>query len=82
MSLTPATSFDLRSNLGLAEERALLYQLIKKAWDIDQGRAPFNVLQGNVKDSDRFRRLASDIDPEADIDPDLAKRFSGILRKD
>ena len=32
ISLTPQTSLDLRSNLGLAEERVLLYRLLPAEW--------------------------------------------------
>src|SRR5437879_5324402 len=32
VSLTPQTSLDLRSNLGLAEERALLYWMLPSDW--------------------------------------------------
>lgn len=46
VSFTPATSFDLRAGLGIIGERALLYHLLDRAWEIGGSAAPLNVLQG------------------------------------
>ena len=34
LSLTPGTSFDLKSSLGIVEERALLFYLLRKEWKL------------------------------------------------
>ena len=36
ISFTPGTSFDLKSSLGLEKERALLYWLLHKEWDLQE----------------------------------------------
>src|SRR5262245_34166046 len=50
-SFTPGTSFDLRSNMGLGDERAVLYWLLRKAWgeDIMRGVGPLKVLRGGMR---------------------------------
>jgi hypothetical protein len=53
VSLTPQTSLDLRSSLGLAEERALLYWLLPEDWK-SSSTAVRNALQGSA-DRERFR---------------------------
>ena len=87
VSFTPGTSFDLKSQAGLVQERALLYWLLKHTWGWPDSRddgvlqllhAPANL--------DRFR------DPwvkhwtprvigtgSFEIDPDLADAFSRKL---
>lgn len=77
ISFTPGTSFDLKSSLGRKEERALLYWLLDRAWEL-RGAAPFNILQGNV-DHRRFRDLVHGFEVDHDIDETLAERFSRSL---
>jgi hypothetical protein len=36
VSFTPGTSFDLKRSGGIAEERALIYWMLKDAWKLDQ----------------------------------------------
>lgn len=36
VSFTPGTSFDLKRSGGIAEERALIYWMLKNAWTLDQ----------------------------------------------
>lgn len=74
IALTPGTSFDLGSSLGVARERALLYWLLREAWGLGSGVAPYNVLRGNVE-LDRFRaRVAADQPKPAEL-AQLAQRF-------
>ena len=40
LSLTPGTSFDLKSSLGRRDERALLYRLLENTWDFLGVAAP------------------------------------------
>jgi hypothetical protein len=71
ISLTPQTSFDLRSSMGTFEERALLHRLLPEAWTCAKGSR--NALQG-LKDRDRFHRHIEELHA-TDLDPELATRF-------
>jgi len=73
VSFTPGTSFDLKSSLGKAEERMLLYWLLDRAWRIG-GTGPLNVLQGHM-DKNRFRESVKSYSHEKDIDESLAQAF-------
>lgn len=73
ISLTPQTSFDLRSSLGTYEERALLYWLLPEEWTKGSETAVRNVLQGGA-DRDAFRRRVGEFDRET-IDADLQRAF-------
>lgn len=61
VSLTPGTSFNLRSQAGWREERLVLYALLSEHWDVPKGTLS-NVLRGGVgrsrwkSDLDWFRR--------------------------
>ncbi|MCC7517699.1 MAG: hypothetical protein IT578_00780 [Verrucomicrobiae bacterium] len=78
ISFTPGTSFDLRSSLGTAEERALLYWLLDQAWGL-HGTGPLNVLQGNA-DKNSFRARVSAFRDDYEIDESLAREFSKSLK--
>lgn len=77
ISFTPGTSLDLKSNLGLAEERALLYWLLDHAWGMD-GVAPTKVLRGRMS-RDNFENLVQYLRKEYTIDPTLADAFADAL---
>ncbi len=80
IALTPGTSFNLRSNLGTAEERWMLYWLLRRAWPrLTEGNAAMNVLEGN-KDRKRFRAWIRQYDPKSAIDPGLQKAFVKKLK--
>ena len=77
VSFTPATSFDLRSNLGVSKERILLYYLLERAWGI-KGASARSLLRGKVS-RERFRdKVASFADD--DIDEQLANDFITALK--
>lgn len=81
ISLTPQTSFDLRSNLGRYEERALLYHLLPESWKHGvSDTAIQNLLQGGA-DRDAFRRRVKEFDRAA-IDTELETAFSNQLTTD
>ena len=73
VSFTPGTSFDLKSRMGIAEERALLYTLLQKPWGL-HGTAPMNILCGDMK-RDTFEYWYLRDQKLKEIDPDLADRF-------
>jgi Helicase conserved C-terminal domain len=64
ISFTPGTSFDLRSGLGQAEERVLIYWLLRETWQLGTGRAAINVFQGHSS-AERFRQKIEDFDSES-----------------
>lgn len=78
VSFTPGTSFDLKSTLGVAGERVLLYHLLRDVWKLS-GNGPKNVLQGNAgaggfrASIDRFRET---------IDPQMAAAFQFEAKND
>jgi hypothetical protein len=78
VSFTPGTSFDMHSSMGIAQERALLYKLIKGAWDI-KGAPPVNILRGNMQ-QENFRYYLSEISKE-NIDIGLSEKFISALAK-
>ncbi|MBT0652606.1 helicase-related protein [Geomobilimonas luticola] len=80
ISFTPSTSFDLKSSLGTADERALLYWLLNRAWGIEGSTGPFNVLQGYA-DKDRFRALVNGYRERNHIDSSLAQKFADVLTR-
>ena len=72
ISLTPQTSLDLRSSLGLAEERALLYRLLPTEWKT-ASTAAMNALQGFVE-RERFRERVAAFNDEQ-IDKSLREKY-------
>ncbi|MDQ3818009.1 MAG: hypothetical protein M3362_09985 [Acidobacteriota bacterium] len=79
ISFTPGTSFDLKKSLGIAQERALLYWLLKKSWAIT-GAGPLNVLQGD-SGTERFRRLVNSFNDNHQIDEALTDDFAQALKR-
>jgi hypothetical protein len=79
ISFTPGTSFDLKSNLGIAKERMLLYWLLEDIWHF-KGAAPINVFQG-TSSAKNFRAQLKFFTEYHDIDRDLAKEFKRMLRE-
>jgi len=78
ISFTPGTSFDLKSNLGVVQERLLLYWLLKEIWQFS-GRAAINVFQGNAG-TENFRQRIKVFPDNHRIDPALKKLFSRRLQ--
>lgn len=80
LALTPGTSLDLKSSLGRADERMLLYWLLQSVWP-RAGTAPKNLLQGGVRDPRDWRRRLEDFRRRETIDPSLARQFERRLRR-
>lgn len=72
ISLTPGTSFDLGDRMGQAEERALLYWILKEPWGL-RGRGVQRLLQGR-SGSASFGTTIKTFD-HAGIDDTLAQAF-------
>ena len=79
ISFTPATSFDVRDGLGQARERALLYWMVREAWQLGGGKAIQHVFRGHVG-PERFAARIDDFDPRR-IDGDAQRAFAGALSK-
>lgn len=78
LALTPGTSFNLRSSMGTAEERVVLYHLLQRVWP-DQRKGPMNVLQGYVRNTGNFRWQLEDFKRWGRIDDDLGNAFKRRL---
>lgn len=73
VSLTPGTSFNLRSSTGWAWERAVLYKLLQEAWDVSEGKLN-NVLRGDVGKK-RWKELIDWFETSQKIDRELQEKF-------
>ena len=81
ISLTPGTSFDLKSNLGLVDERILLYWLLKDIWGFSETKvAPMNVFQGGVRNYRNFRDQLNEFPMYHRIDQSVSMQFGIMLR--
>ncbi len=77
VSFTPSTSLELKSNLGTAEERALLYWMLKREWGL-HGAAPKNLLQGYAG-AENFRERLAWFNEWYTIDKALLEAFHTAL---
>lgn len=80
VSFTPGTSLEPQSKQGKAEERILLYHLLREAWGLE-GKGALNLLQGGVTRTDVFRERIRRFPNETAIDRTLAERFRQALEK-
>ena len=80
VSFTPRTSFDLKYNLGISTERALLYHLLAEPWNLS-GAGPCNVLQGGCT-ADNFRYQLDRFPRDNTIDSGMAQLFLEHVKKD
>ena len=81
LALTPGTSFDLRSSMGTAEERHVLYHLLQRIWP-DRRKGPMNVLQGYVRKTKHFRWKLRQFEWKYRLDEDIASAFKHrVLKK-
>ena len=79
ISLTPGTTFNLRSSTGTARERVLLYHMLRDGGVVD-GRGLKNLLQCGVQKRERWTaRLKSGPDH---IDSGLAQAFVDAVSSD
>jgi len=77
ISFTPGTSFNLRSTLGVADERALLYWLLPDDWkSFDQGT--ISLLTGTAARSG-FKKRVDDFRRWYGIDEELGESFRRTL---
>jgi NAD(P)-dependent dehydrogenase (short-subunit alcohol dehydrogenase family) len=77
VSFTPATSFDLRSAGGKAEERRVLFCLLEGLVSATTGLK--NLLQGWVRDTSGWRRS---LESPVPLEPGIQSRFQERLQAD
>ncbi|MXX70766.1 MAG: hypothetical protein F4Y73_02655 [Gemmatimonadetes bacterium] len=75
LALTPGTSFDLRSSMGIAQERVVLYHLLQRVWP-DHRKAPMNILQGYVRKTGHFRWKLKEFKRSKRLEDNLADAFA------
>ena len=82
VSFTPGTSFDLKSSLGMASERVLLWHALRGLWgrellDVSAAR---RIFQGWLSTLGRFDEIAKAAESDlAKLDPDLLAAFGEEL---
>lgn len=80
VSFTPGTSFNMGGNLGVIEERVVLYWLLQQAWGFERrATGPRNVLQGNAGTT-TFRGRLMQFNKH-DLDPGIVAQFTEALRR-
>src|SRR5208283_2628869 len=78
ISLTPGTTFDLRSATGVSEERALLLRLLEDL--VSRPRGLHNLLQVSAG-VDSWNRTVDNLDLEG-VDERIIERFHRDVRND
>ena len=77
ISLTPGTSFDLKSSLGIAQERALFFHMLRDAWGLDDAALDFFRGYAGI---DSFRYCLDSL--RRTIDADLASAFLACFKSE
>jgi len=80
IALTPGTSFSKRSSGGIADERELIYYMLRDAWRYGNEIAPMNILQYGVQNWKVWRHRLRNFDP-SQINPGIQKDFEKSLKK-
>ena len=80
IALTPGTSFNKRSSGGIAQERKLIYHMLRDVWGFGSEIAPMNIFQYGVQDWQVWRHDLRHFDT-SQIDSSLQKAFARDLRK-
>ena len=80
IALTPGTSFNKRSSGGIAEERELIYHMLRDAWGFGNEIAPMNILQYGVQNWKAWRERLRKFDT-SQINPGIQKDFQNSLKK-
>jgi hypothetical protein len=77
IALTPGTSLNLKGNLGLKRERALLLHILAPHWKLDRTGAS-RLFAGNAS-LQRFKAFVRNFEEYEDVDPDLRQSFIDAL---
>ncbi len=73
VSFTPGTSFEPRSRLGWARERALIYAILRDPWALGRRAGPRKLMRGN-SGLGSFDREVRDVE-SAEVDEELGHSF-------
>lgn len=79
VSFTPGTSFDLKSREGLADERVLIYYILRREWGFGEKAGYKNLFQCNVG-KDNWRNMLESF-KEKDFDRHLGDRYLDLLKR-
>jgi len=79
ISFTPGTSFNLHSQAGIKEERALIYHMLRAEWGLYR-MGPINLFQDWVS-KENWRELVSKFEDWYSIDSELAEKFINEVNK-
>jgi hypothetical protein len=80
IALTPGTSFSKGSSGGIADERELIYHMLRDAWGFGNEIAPMNILQYGVQNWKAWRERLRKFDT-SQINPGIQKDFQNSLKK-
>ena len=80
VSFTPRTSFDLRSQSGVAHERALIYNMLRRGWGFGGTSGQKNLFQCDVSSRDNWFWYIDNCDE--DINEEILKLFLNALDKE
>ncbi len=77
IALTPGTSLNLKGNLGVKRERALLLHVLAPHWKLDRTGA--SRLFAGTAGLQRFKAYVRDFEDCEEVDPDLRQSFLDAL---
>ena len=80
VSFTPGTSFHLKSSLGIWEERALIYWMLRLHWNLDL-RGLAGMMQGGVECRDSWLERLERCRMDKSLDHDLTFDFCRALEQ-
>lgn len=80
VAITPGTSLETRSNLGIARERRLLYHMMQRLWPV-YGSGPMNLLQGGILKPESWRESLELFLERNRISEPLQEAFHDALRR-
>lgn len=80
VAITPGTSLERGRSLGTSRERQLLYHLLQRLWRV-KGSGPKNLLQGAVRDRDRWREQLRTFTGRHSISKDLERGYHRHLEQ-
>ena len=78
IAITPGTSLESRSSLGIRRERRLLYHLLQDLWPVG-GSGPKNLLQGNVTKREAWRESLDQFLEKNTISEPLEESYHEVL---
>ncbi len=81
IAFTPGTMPDSGFRTGWSRERALIYVLLARAWNLRLGRGAIRLLMQPVRDEGRFRAEVADVKARKP-DDDIGKTFAKLVEED